>query len=59
MKDYNFEHELARRRLWIEVCVAVARSENCVDVSAPTSWADSALSEFDERFSDFKEKESG
>jgi hypothetical protein len=59
MKDYNFEHELARRRLWIEVCVAVARSENCVDVTAPTHWADKALVEFDERFSDLKKEESG
>lgn len=31
------------RRLWDAVCVAVARSGNCSNQTAPARWADAAL----------------
>jgi hypothetical protein len=44
------EHELMRRKLWCDICVAVARAENCHNKNVPTSWADAILATFDERF---------
>lgn len=48
MKD----HESTRRKLWSEVWIATARSDNCTDPKVATNWADSALEEFDKRFSE-------
>ena len=51
MKSYKHEHELARRQLWMNMCVAVASANDCKSPETPTSWANHALKEFDKQFS--------
>lgn len=42
--------EADRRRLWIEVCVAVAGANNSTVSDSIINWADKALKTFDARF---------
>ena len=49
-KDYNEEHKLTRKKLWIDVFVAYTSSSNSTSKNGGATWADFALKEFDERF---------
>ena len=49
-KDYNEEHKLTRKKLWIDVFVAYTGSSNSTSKNGGATWADFALKEFDERF---------
>ena len=42
--------ESPEERLWIDVWVAVASSDNCGTKAICTSWADAAVSDYKERF---------
>jgi hypothetical protein len=44
------EHEMMRRKLWVDAWVATASSDNCVDVESCTMYANRALADFDEQF---------
>lgn len=44
------DHEDQRKRLWIDVFVAVANASNSVNKESCARWADYALQEFDSRF---------
>ena len=48
--------ETTRMQLWADAWVQVANASNCTNMSSPTSWADEALAQFDERF---KEEDDG
>lgn len=50
MKSYSQEHQLARRQLWISMCIAVASANDCKAAETATSWANHALKKFDEQF---------
>lgn len=43
------------RKLWVDVWVAVAKSDNVVNSNVPTQWADRAVKDYKERFKDIKE----
>lgn len=43
-------HDEYRMKLWTDVAVAVARSENCRDTYRPGQWADKVLDDFDRTF---------
>lgn len=36
--------------VWLQAWLSVARSDNCVSKSSPTSWADQCLVDFKSRF---------
>lgn len=50
MKDYSNEHELMRRKLWMQAWTYVAGASNCNEKTIPGKWADRALLEFDAKF---------
>lgn len=39
-----------RKELWMDVAIAVARSDNATKPESPTRWADQVLADFDKRF---------
>jgi hypothetical protein len=43
-------HEQLRKELWISIATAVARAEVASSRSAPASWANETLKEFDKAF---------
>ena len=57
MKDYNKEHELIRRKVWLEGWVNASNQVNLNSSirSYPSiiKWADALLGDFDERFKQF------
>lgn len=44
------KHEEMRRQLWTDVAANVAGSLGCKTMYIATTWADSALDEFDKKF---------
>jgi len=50
MDKQEFHHETMRKKLWIDAWIQVANANNTVSLSTPTTWADKALKDFDERF---------
>ena len=49
-KDFNVLEQL-EMKLWCDTYVGVASSGNCVDKKTPRIWADIALENFKEKFS--------
>ncbi len=39
-----------RKELWVQIAVAVARAESCKSATAPATWANQVLAEFDKKF---------
>jgi len=46
----NKEFESQCKQVWIEAWVRTAQSDNCVNLSTPTKYADECLAKFKERF---------
>jgi len=55
MKDYKKEHELMRRKLWIDVAARVGGSDNCMHEHTMSNFANSALEKFDKKFKQFED----
>ncbi len=49
-KRSQIAFELDRRQFWKDVYLGVARSDNCINKTVPTAWADQALRDYDKRF---------
>jgi len=47
MKSYKQEHELMRRKIWIEAWTSVSNANDCKSPLVATEWADDALKNFD------------
>jgi hypothetical protein len=52
----NRDIEEQRQELWINAWVACCSASNCTRKDIPTTWADTALEDFDERFYNQSEK---
>lgn len=52
----NKDHDQQRKKLWCDVYVAYVGADNATDKYGAKEWADVALSEFDKRFPEKKEK---
>lgn len=50
LTQLELRHEENRQNLWVNAWLSVARSTTCLDKTVPTSWADQALKDYDERF---------
>ena len=50
MKTPEENHDYLRKKLWCDAWVNTASSDTCIDSAAATSFADTALKEFDQRF---------
>ena len=49
-KDFVFQHEEVRKKLWCDAWVSTANANDCKSTDSATRWADAALEEFDARF---------
>jgi len=49
-KDYKEEHDITRKKLWIDIFVAYTSSSNSTSREGGSKWADEALKQFDVRF---------
>ena len=49
-KDFVFQHEEVRKKLWCDAWVSTANANDCKSTDSATRWADDALKEFDARF---------
>lgn len=54
-KDYEEEHELVRKELWMRIACAYVNSSNSTHKDRAANWADKVLSDFDVRFNKPKE----
>lgn len=44
------EHEIERKKLWIDAAIAIAGCESTVNKSVVVEWADYIMEAFDKRF---------
>lgn len=49
-KDYELEHELARRKVWSDAASRTAGALNCTAGLQASNWADTILDRFDSKF---------
>lgn len=45
-KPVEVDYNAIARQLWVDVAVAVARSDNCTSKDKPAQWADKVVDDF-------------
>ena len=54
MSPEKKEHELMRRKIWMDAWCSTATANDCKTKSTVTAYADAALAAFDQKFSAFE-----